>query len=99
MPTHAGDEQGREAARLARAADALTDLREHVGEHEDEQERLEDRARDELLERLAQDDEVAQEQRTERDARRGAPGLRGGRQRSQVRRGCVTAVIRGGPSR
>src|SRR5207247_8806246 len=53
-------------------------------EHEHEQERLQDRARDEFLERLAQDDEVAQEQRAERDACRGY-GL--ARRRQRRRRG------------
>ncbi len=53
------------------AADALTDLREHVREHEDEQQRLEQRAGQELLDVLAQHHEVAEQQRAERGARRG----------------------------
>ena len=87
------------SARRRRAADALADLREHVGEHEDEQERLQERAGDELLERLAQHDEVAQQQRAERDAwpRRRACGA--GASAVGVVGGSVTAVIRAGPSR
>ena len=102
-PDDTGDEQGRESGSRVGAADALADLREHVREHEDEQQRLEDRARDELLERLAQHDEVAQQQRAERDPGR-SHGLAGwdGDARLERRGGGrehVTAVIRGGPSR
>ena len=45
------------------AADALTDLRKDVEEDEAQEERLHQRAHDELDQVLAQDDEVAQDQR------------------------------------
>ena len=71
MPTTPATRSVENPAAASAATDALADLREHVGEHEHQQQRLEDRARDELLERLPQHDEVAQDQRAERDARRG----------------------------
>ena len=73
------------AAPRARAADALADLREDVREHEDEQQRLEQGAGQELLDVLAQHDEVAEQQRAERDPRRRARGERAGT--SVARRG------------
>ena len=75
IATTPGHEQRREV-RLAPAcaADALPDLREHVGEHEDEQQRLHDRADDERGHALAQDREVAQQQRAERGRSRAPDG-------------------------
>ena len=65
---HAADEQRRELADAARAADRLADLREHVREHEDQQQRLHDRAAEEHPVLLAQHGDVAQQQRAERVA-------------------------------
>src|SRR5581483_9543370 len=66
--------RGERGGRRARAADPLSDLREHEREHEDEEEGLQHGARDELPEVLALHGEVAQQQGLERGQRGGARG-------------------------
>ena len=74
----------------ARAADALADLREHVGEHEHQQQRLHDRADEEQQPVLAQHVQVAVEQGDEGtrvgDRRRSQLGQAAGRGRRRGRR-------------